>query len=215
MKGKIGLIFALALVQFEAAAQEHAVAGRAGLLGLGLEYSYGINDRVGVRGMLYGSGLSFDATESGIDYDFDLDWDSLGVAVDFHPFAGPFRLSAGLLSNDNSLRASSTPAENVVIGDTSYTPDEIGSLDADIGFDGTAPMLGIGWDWSKSKRFGFTLDLGLVKQGAPNVALSANGGLVEDAAFEADLEAEEAELREALDDLDLVPFVSLGMSFRF
>jgi hypothetical protein len=29
------------------------------------------------------------------------------------------------------------------------------------------------------------------------------------------LEAEEAELREALDDLDLVPFVSLGMSFRF
>ena len=30
-------------------------------------------------------------------------FDSLGVAVDLHPFTGPFRLSAGLLANDNDL----------------------------------------------------------------------------------------------------------------
>lgn len=215
MKLKIVFLLAMLGLLAEANAQEHALSGRAGFLGLGIEYSYSVNERIVVRGMLFGSGYSFDATESGIDYEFDLEWDSLAAAVDFHPLTGPFRLTFGLMKNDNGLSASSTPADNLLIGDTIYTPAEIGSLSASIGFDGTAPFVALGWDWSRSKRFGFSLDLGLVKQGAPVVAMRASGTLLGDPVFAADIDTETAELRDALDGFDMLPFASAGIVFRF
>lgn len=215
MRVKIGMLICLTMFQPIAVAQEHAIGGKAGLLGIGIEYAYSIGERIAVRGALYGSGYSFDATESGIDYAFDLDWDSLAVGVDLHPFTGPFRLSLGLLANDNGMRASSTPSQDLRIGDTIYTPAEIGSLSGAIGFDGTSPFVGLGWDWSRSKRVGVSLDLGFVKQGSPIVSLTASGSLLGDPLFTADLEAEEAELRNALDDLDVLPYASLGVTFRF
>ena len=89
------LLVFLALVQSPAHAEGHSIGGKAGLLGLGIEYSYSISERIAIRGALYGSGYSFDATEGGIDYDFELSWDSLAVGVDLHPFTGPFRMSLG------------------------------------------------------------------------------------------------------------------------
>jgi len=215
MKLKFCVLLALVFVQFDAAAQQHAVGAKVGLLGLGVEYSYGIGERLAVRGMLYGSSHSFSATESGIDYNFGLNFDSFGAAIDFHPLTGAFRLSAGLLANDNGLDATSTPADSVTIGDTVYAPDDIGTLSADIGFDGMAPFIGIGWDWSRSKRFGFSFDFGIVKQGSPQVSLRASGPLLGDSAFTADLAAEELQLEDSLDDLDALPYATLGFSFRF
>ncbi len=151
----------------------------------------------------------------GFDYDLDLNWDSISVGVDLHPVTGPFRLSVGLLANDNGLSATSTPTQSVLVGNTVYTPAEIGTLSGSVGFDGTTPFVGLGWDWSKSKRVGFSLDLGLVSQGSPDVALVASGLLAGDPNFAADLAAEEAELEDALDDLDVLPFASFGVTFRF
>ena len=215
MRISAALLISLALFQSPAFAEGHSIGGKAGLLGLGIEYSYSISERLAVRGALYGSGYSFDATEGGIDYAFDLNWDSIAVGVDLHPFTGPFRLSLGLLANDNGLSATSTPSQPVLIGNTLYTPAEVGTLSGSVGFDGTTPFVGLGWDWSKSKRVGFSLDLGLVSQGSPEVSLRASGLLVSDPNFAADLAAEEAELEDALDNLDLLPFASFGVSFRF
>ena len=215
MRISAALLVLLALVQSPAHAEGHSIGGKAGLLGLGIEYSYSISERIAVRGALYGSGYSFDATEGGIDYDFELNWDSLSVGVDLHPFTGPFRLSVGLLANDNGLSATSTPNQPVLVGNTVYTPAEIGTLSGGVGFDGTTPFVGLGWDWSKSKRVGFSLDLGFVSQGSPDVALVASGLLVNDPNFAADLAAEEAELEDALDGLDVLPFASFGVTFRF
>lgn len=205
----------LSLWRFDAAAQGHAVGGKAGLLGLGVEYSYSIGERFAVRGMLHGSRYSFDATESGIDYEFGLNFDSFGAAIDVHPLTGAFRLSAGLLVNDNGLDATSTPAESVTIGGTVYSPAEIGTLSAGVDFDGMAPFVSLGWDWSRSKRFGASLEIGIVKQGSPDVFLRASGPLLGDPAFAADIATEEAELEESLDDFDVLPFLSVGIAFRF
>ena len=215
MNLRLGLLMSLMLFQVEAHAQQHSISGKLGLLGLGIEYSYAITERLAVRGMLYGAGYSFDAEESGIEYDFDLDWDSLSVALDFHPLANSFRLSAGLMKNDNGLRAHSAPTQNITIGDTTYTPAEIGSLDGRIGFDGISPFVGLGWDWSRSRRFGATLDLGLVRQGSPDVSLSATGLLQSDPDFRADVRKEADELEAALDNFDLLPYVTVGVTFRF
>jgi len=194
----------------------HSIAAKAGALGLGVEYTYSLNDQIGFRVGLNGSKLGFDAEESGIAYDFDLVWDCLSVAVDFHPRRGPLRVTGGLLSNDNRIEAISRPAGNVTVGGTTYTPDEIGSLYGLVEFDSTAPFVGVGWDWSrKRERFGVSFDVGLVKQGAPRVILAASGPIVSDPMFAPDIEAEQGELTASLDGFDLLPYATLGLVFRF
>jgi hypothetical protein len=201
----------------EALAEGHAVAVRVGALGIGPEYTYELNDRVAFRGGIYGAHLGFDDERSGIDYDFDVVWDSIAVGVDFHPLKSALRLSAGLLKNDNGLRAVARPTSNETIGDTTYTPSQIGTLNGSVGFDDTAPFLGVGWDWSREKRiFGMSFDIGMLDQGDPVVTLTGNGTLLGDPAFEQDINAEEAQLQSSLDgDVDLVPYLSLGFVFRF
>ena len=206
----------LAAVPSPALAEDHAVGARVGLLGLGIEYTYRISDRLAVRGGLNGSGLDFDETESGIDYGFDLDFDSVAFGVDFHPFRGAFRVSGGVLQNDSSLSAVSRDSSTFTVGDTVYTAAEVGTLYGRIGFDdSTAPYLGLGFDWLRQKKVGLTLDFGLLEQGSPLVTLRADGPIADEEAFAADLAAEEAELNASLDDLDVWPFAMFGIVVRF
>jgi hypothetical protein len=206
----------LALPASTALADGHAVGLKVGALGLGAEYTYSLTDRIALRGALYGSQLGFDAEESGIDYEFDVVWDSLSAGVDFHPLKSALRLSLGIMQNDNRLELFSRPTQSVTIGDTTYTPSQIGTLTGAMQFDDTATMAGIGWDWSRDKRlFGMSLDLGVVDQGSPVVTLRGNGTLLGNSAFEQDIAAETIELASEAEDLDLVPFLSLGFQFRF
>jgi hypothetical protein len=199
-----------------AQAENHAVAAKAGLLGVGLEYTYTVGDRLAVRGGINGAQYGFDATESGIEYDFDLIWDSLTANVDIHPLKGPFRISLGLLSNDNGLEASSRLASSLNVGGTVYTPSEVGTLRAVVEFDSTAPFVGLGWDWSrKTRKFGVSFDIGVVNQGSPRLTLVADGDLIGDPTFADDLETERLELQAELEDFDLLPFAALGFVFKF
>jgi hypothetical protein len=110
----------------------------------------------------------------------------------------------------------SRPTGNVTIGDTVYTPSQVGTLEGNVTFDDTATYLGVGWDWSRDKRiFVMSFDLGLVDQGSPVVTLQGNGSLLGNPSFEQDIDAEERELAAEFDDLDLVPYLTLGFVFRF
>jgi len=210
------LLIVTASLGAAAHAENQAVAAKAGFLGLGVEYGYTLNERIAVRGGINGANYGFDAVESNIAYDFDLIWDSVSLAVDFHPTKGPFRLTGGVLLNDNGLEAESRLAGSVEVGGTTYTPSEVGTLRAAIGFRSTAPFIGLGWDWSRSARkFGVSFDLGVVSQGAPRLSLVADGALVSDPSFQDDLEAERLELQDALDGLDLFPYATLGFVFKF
>jgi hypothetical protein len=206
----------LALPASAAFADGHAVGLKVGALGLGAEYTYSLTERIALRGALYGSQLGFDAEESGIDYEFDVVWDSLSAGVDFHPLKSALRLSLGIMQNDNRLELFSRPTQSVTIGNDTYTPSQIGTLTGAMEFDDTATMAGIGWDWSRDKSlFGMSLDLGVVDQGSPVVTLRGNGTLLGNPTFEQDIAAEAIELANEAEDLDLVPFVSLGFQFRF
>lgn len=215
MRNLIGLAVFCAVISTPAMAENHAVGARIGLLGLGLEYSYRFNDRITVRTGLNGSGLGFNETESGIDYAFDLDFDSLSVGVDVHPLKGKFRVSVGALQNDSSLSATGILAQNVMIDDTTYQAVDIGTLRGVVGFDSTAPYFAVGFDWLHDKKFGVALDIGVLKQGSPFARLSADGPISSDPGFVADLAAEQAELQQSLDDFDMYPYVMFGVVMRF
>jgi hypothetical protein len=211
---KVAVVCLLAALQSPAHAEGHAIGLKAGALGLGVEYTYSLNDRVAFRGGLNGSEFGFDEEESGITYDFDFVWDSLSLAVDFHPLKTAFRLTAGLLKNDNRLEALSRPTANITIGDTVYTPQQVGTLVGRASFD-DATILGLGWDWSRAKRFGVSLDVGVLDQGDPTVTLRGVGPLLGDPAFQADIASETAQLDDSLADFDVVPYLTLGFVFRF
>jgi len=204
-----------AAISSPAFADNQAIGARLGLLGVGVEYSYRLNDRFTVRAGLNGSGSSFDERESGIDYVFDLDFDSLTVGVDLHPLKGKFRVSAGLMRNDNSLSAASVLTQSYSVGGTSYQAVDVGTLRGRIGFDSTAPYLGVGWDWLHDLKVGVALDIGILSQGSPIVALSADGPIGSDPGFLADLAIEQAELQQSLDDFDFYPYAMFGVVFRF
>jgi hypothetical protein len=196
-------------------ADGHAVGVKVGVLGLGVEYTHELTERIALRGGLYGSELGFDVEESGIDYEADVVWDSIAAGVDFHPLKSALRLSLGVLKNDNGLHLVSRPTGNMTIGDTTYTPAQIGTLQGAIGFDDTATFLGLGWDWSRDKGlFGMSFDLGVLDQGDPVVTLHGTGALLGDPAFQQDLDAEIAQIESEID-YDVVPFLSVGFQFRF
>jgi hypothetical protein len=215
---RAGILVALVVASVPAAhAQDQAVGAKVGLLGLGVEYSYSISEWLAFRAGLNGAQYGFDGVESDIAYEFDLIWDSVSVAVDLHPARNPFRLTVGVLANDNRLEAESRPANDLNIGGVVYTPAEIGTLRGAIGFDSTAPFVGLGWDWSrKSNRFGVSFDIGLVRQGSPRISLVADGLLATDPGFQDSLRIETAELQAELDDtFDLFPYATLGFVVKF
>jgi hypothetical protein len=196
-------------------AENHSIGARVGLLGLGVEYSYRLSDRLTVRGGLNGSGFSFNESESDIDYSFDLDFDSVYAGIDVHPLKGKFRVSVGALRNDSGLSATSLLTQTLTIGGTTYQAADVGTLVGRVGFDSTAPYLGFGWDWLRNKKVGVALDVGMLSQGSPVVALGATGPIANDPGFISDLATERAELQQELDDLDLYPYAMFGLVVRF
>ncbi len=120
------------------------------------------------------------------------------------------------MSNDNRLEATAAPTEIEFIGDSPYTPAQIGTLNGVIRFDDAATIAGLGWDWSRNKgKFGMSFDMGVVSQGDPVVDLRATGTAANNPAFQSDLAAEELQVQEDLEDLDVVPYMSLGFVLRF
>jgi hypothetical protein len=198
-----------------ASASPNSVALQAGALGLGLAYSRSFGDRLAVRGAVYGAQIGFDGDEGDIEYSSDLIWDSFSIGVDFHPGKGPFRFSGGYLNNDNRIEAVSTPIGVEAIGDSNYTAAQIGTLNGLVTFDGSAAFAGLGWDWSRDGGFGMALDLGIVSQGSPVAELRATGTAASNPAFQQDLADEAAQIEDDLEDLDVVPYLTLGFVFRF
>jgi hypothetical protein len=85
-----------------------------------------------------------------------------------------------------------------------------GDLKATVDFNKIAPYAGIGFGHSASSGIGFTLDVGVLLQGEPEVDISA-GPLVS----QADIDQEEANAEDDIKGFTMYPVVSAGVNFRF
>ena len=196
-------------------------------LGLGASLGFGISDRISARAMFNMFELDYDETESGNEYEGDLDLQSLGLVADWHPVGNGLRLTGGVFLNDNEVSAR---AEGTL--DFNETDYQDARLDVRMDFERLAPYFGVGWASGYGEPgLGFAFDVGLLYQQSPRVSGSGNAG---DCSFEvsrsgdasvtganclpglaADLEAEHADLANALDDFRWYPVLSLGLSYRF
>jgi len=205
------------LLPTSAFASDFGLDAHASTLGLGAELNYSINSYFTARVDLNRYNYSYTGTKQQINYDFDLHLKSYSAMLDWHPFAGTFRVSAGYFSNKNDIGAVATPQGSYTINGTSYTAAQVGVLSGDITFNPTVPYLGIGWSTlgTESTGLGVEFDIGALFQGSPKVQLSATGAAASNAQFQSDLAAEQVKLQGDLNSFKTYPVISLGLAYRF
>ena len=191
------------------------IAPRISTLGGGLEFAKGLTPSFGLRGGFNYFSYGYDATESDVEYDLELELKSFGLFADWHPFKGSFRLSGGFLINGNGLEGNAKPkTANFDIGDGSYDLD---SVSLDISYNTFAPYFGLGWDttFGDEDNWGFCFDLGLVYSGSPEAAVSISGTDAATATASGDVQKEINDLQESLDDFEWWPLLSAGLVYQF
>ncbi len=218
------LVLAVMLVPASGFAKDFFLTPKVGTQGIGADLGYKVTPKFGARANFNYFTYSHDDTIEDVDYDADLDLTTAGALLDYHPFEGNFRITGGAYYNGNGLDLEGKLAEGASyeIGGNTYTTDELGSLEGDVDFNSFAPYFGIGWGTSTdSGSWAFSLDLGAMYQGSPDVSLDAknqdtldeiNDQTGRDLGKDLDKEASDIE-----DDVDygFYPVVSVGVTYRF
>ena len=197
-----------------------ALGAKIGTLGVGGELVFGINRFLNLRsGANYGP-FSTSLTLGDVKYDAELDMLSIPLLVDLHPFGGHFRITGGVLIQPGTeATLTSTPTRNTQIGNHTYAPDVIGTLNGTIEVSDTlTPYLGIGFGnaVAEDQLLTFMLDLGVVFQ-SYDFKLTSNGaGMTTKLdTFRVDLEKEEDSIQSDLDSFKVYPVLSIGLAFHF
>lgn len=212
-----GLLCGMGSVQAEDEGLGIGVGAKFGTLGYGLDLSKNITDNFNVRIGMNQYSLSDTDTQDDVKYDMELDWNTLGLFADYHPFGGTFRLTLGYVNNSNKISMSAVPTATYDIGGSTYTAAEIGSLAGDVTF-GNGLFYGLGWgNAAKGKGFGFSFEAGIMQQ-EPDLNLDLNLTAVGQAAHPTaaqDVAAEEKKAQDDLDDFNQYPVIALGISYGF
>lgn len=198
------------------------IAGLAGSPGFGLHVGMGINDSFGVRANLNTYSMDSNRNESNVEYKATVDLKSGGLFADWYPFQGGFRVSAGIMVNNNEVNLVGTPSGGTFdINGTTYQASDLGSLTGKLNYGNkTAPYLGIGWGHLGGKSgFNFMADVGVMFTGEPDVALNGtcNPSLPTMACdqLQADIRAEQTQLKSDMNGASVYPVLSLGIGYTF
>lgn len=222
MKSALRGMAALAVVATAAPALAQDAGSRftaalsAGTLGIGPEVGYRASDMFGARvnATFLGFGADFDSDD--ITYDGKLKLKSYGFMADLYPMGGHFRVSAGARINKNRVRVSATPTTSVEVGETTYTPTQIGTLRGRAEVKDFAPALTLGWSGSNQSGFMFGFDAGVLFQGRVRIReFTSSGTLGSNTRFRADLDEERRELQDDIDDYKVYPIAQFTVGWRF
>ena len=176
--------------------------------GLGLGYAKSVTDDWAVRGQINalpkqtftGDVGDFGSTSN---LKIEIDWTSVQLLGDWYPSTGGFRLTGGLVANNNKITVAGT-------GNVNNKPATINS---EIKMsDGITPYLGLGYSTKPkdAKGFGFVFDLGVMLQ-KPTATLAATGVGV----TQADIDAQLVKVQDAIDKLKVFPVFGIGVSYSF
>lgn len=215
-------IVALVSTTLTAHAADFGVYAKGGTLGVGGGVGVGLTDTLRFRAGYTALKISKDISQTDIDYSGDLKLGGGEAMLDWHPFHGSFRVTAGLTLNRNEITADAEPTNGTYeLNGNTYLASEIGTLDGEVDFKSTAPYLGVGWGdvIDKDGRFSFIADIGVLFQGNPDANLNVNCGpavpALECARIRADVDEEERELQDDAHDYKFWPVVSVGVAYRF
>ena len=182
-------------------------------IGLTLESVF-VTERFGIRGLVDSGSVTYDYDQSRALYDRQFRLSSGVLLADWHPYASGFRLSGGLLYNNQRFTGTAQSSGRMNVNGMAYS--SVGLLDGRMAVSRTTPYLGVGWGFTPrtGSRLYFSADLGVMYQ-RPSAMLSGAcvPGLSASACSQ--LQQDETEFREGTDDLRLYPVISVGFGLRF
>lgn len=199
----------------------HALGAKVGTVGPGLEYTYSYTEfpQFGFRANLNYGTYSRRKTEGNIGYYGRAEFNSLMLLADAHPFRNGFRITAGVMFNDNRVVASGTPVGDPVrFRNVDYPAAGVDNVRGEVSVQPVAPYFGFGWGVAPSVRgkIYWSFDLGVMYQ-RPDVTLDTTCRAPANCAqLVADLRAEERELRADLIKYGrMYPILTFGVGYRF
>ncbi|MFT3931775.1 MAG: hypothetical protein QM709_15915 [Spongiibacteraceae bacterium] len=200
---------------------EFGIYAKAGTFGFGGGIGYGVTENLTARLGYTAFNYDTDVDTDDVNYDAEAKIGGGELMLDWHPFSGSFRLTAGMIANRNKIDVEAKANQSVTINGTTYTSSQLGTLDGTVDFKSTAPYLGIGWGnvAGKNGNFHFVADIGVVFQGSPDVKLNGTCGASLSAPqcsqLQSNVQAEEDDLNDEVSDYKHWPVISFGLGYRF
>jgi hypothetical protein len=184
---------------------------------LSTELMPNLNGRVGINALNY----SYSGSTSNADYDFKLKLNTFDALLDYYPTSTAFRLTAGVIGNNNKVSLSAKPnaSGSYTFQGNTYTSATAGQVNGNVDFRKVAPYLGIGYGNAvKDTGFSFSGDLGVAFSGNPRSSLTssnctASAGVCTQLA--SDVASENANVQDKLNNLRYFPVVRIGVSYKF
>jgi hypothetical protein len=208
------ILVAAALVAVTLPAQAAGVGLRAGTTGVGADIGWSLaptlSARVGYSAFSYSHHLS----PTDVRYDAKLKLSNLSALLDFSPL-GPFRLTGGVIANDNKYSLAGTGSSYRINGHT-YSASEVGLSGTVKSGRSLAPYLGIGYGNVAGAGVNFYFDLGIMFMGSPKASLAAScGGSANCAQLRNDLNREQARIQDDLRAFKYYPVANIGLTIGF
>ena len=204
--------------------------------GIGFDVATPLGQKFNLRGTGYFFRYNVSLTEDYVTYSGDLQLAGGGVSLDWYPFNGKFRLSAGAIAyNGNQISASASlnPNQSFTLNGTTYYNSSSDPLHAS----GTlylgrkaAPAFGFGWGniipRKANKHFSIPVEFGVAYVGYPHVSLGFVGSTCDqygmacqdvsnNPTFQQDLAAQRSKYQNDLSALRFYPIASIGFGYKF
>ncbi len=163
--------------------------------------------------------LSFDKKQDvdTLTYDTEVSLHWFPMLLDYNPGGSLFRNTGGFLINGSSIDATCEPEVTVELGGHTYTPEDVGIVvgEVDMPVKSTYLGAGLGRYAGGSPGIRATLDAGVaftsfyasLGHEGGNLPAELEGQLAEDLALEAD------SLNKELEDLNIYPVLSVGITY--
>lgn len=185
-----------------ASAEGFSISTGASTLGYTVEPAYRLNDHWGIRMPIAQGSYDFDGNAGDRRYSGALKSDAVGLLADYRPFSGGLRLSGGLIHTD--YRANALSEEITFGSETSRIYANIEQKDK------VSPMLAIGYD----AKIG-PARISAVAGGIFTSGFKVSGGQTGPSIADGEVDAELEKVRDEIDGLKSIPYVSLGVTFAF
>jgi hypothetical protein len=214
-----GLIAFALLGNANPVASQFALGVKAGTVGVGGDFSFGVTPRIALRLGASTIPIKPEGTYSDVTYRVEADGPLLTAHADLYLLRN-LRLMGGVFVVPNETTITAIYDGTVNIGGQSYSGADLGELLGQVTSRSLSPFVGIGLGKTVGSRIALALDIGAAFTGEPTLALGANGPCTQieqcNQQLQANLGREAAEI---LDEFDryakIIPVINLGLHFGF
>lgn len=183
-------------------------------LGYGVDLNSQFSDRFSATIGYNAFSIDGDEETDDVSYRGDLKSNNTSLKLNWHPLAGGFHVSVGVVVGDIRAAVTGSPRADGVyeFNGVQYNAADVGQLHGRVEIkDQVAPYVGLGYR-SRGEGLGFFGELGVISA-KTSTRLTATG-LAGNAQFRDDLEQERRQLEDKID-LNLYPVLGLGLIYRF